>query len=175
MTCLIGRIFCASDLGICDRPDVYMSVTKTTPLPAVAYAIIILPGVDFFFYFLLQTLWESVGESLKLKIAVLFVNIAAVVATAAALFFSILYHPSFLFYPAVFVAVCLLGLKLAAVVIHKPTLRKLSAMASGSKGYFEACYQLLLIAITWLTGRGCYLLPMVTSTIIIGKVRAEFP
>ena len=62
----------------------------------LAYAIIILPGVDFFFYFLLQTLWESVGESLKLKIAVLFVYIAMISMVLAALFFSILYHPSIL-------------------------------------------------------------------------------
>ena len=132
-----------------------------------------MPGVDFAFYFVLQNVWENLGESLKLKIAVLFVYITVIGIVLVALFLAILYQPSILFYPAVCVAVCLLGLKLVAVVIHKPTLKKLSAMASSSEGNFEACYQLLLIALTWLAGGGCHLLPMTTSLVVIGKIRAE--
>ena len=139
----------------------------------LAYAIIILPGIDFSFYFVFQTVWDNLGDSLKVKIPVLFVYIVIIGLLLLALFLSILHHPTILFYPAVLVAVSLLSLKVAAVVIHTPQVKRLSAMASGSEGNFEASYQLLLVAFTWLAGGGGHLLPMTTSLLVIGKTRAE--
>ena len=54
--------------------------------------------------------------------------------------------------PCKLVAVCLLSVKVGTVVIHTPQVKQLSAMASGSEGNFEASFQVLLIAFTWLAG-----------------------
>ena len=54
--------------------------------------------------------------------------------------------------PCKLVAVCLLSVKVGTVVIHTPQVKRLSAMASGSEGNFEASFQVLLIAFTWLAG-----------------------
>ena len=40
--------------------------------------------------------------------------------------------------PCKLVAVCLLSVKVGTVVIHTPQVKRLSAMASGSEGNFEA-------------------------------------
>ena len=139
----------------------------------LAYAIIILPGIDFSFYFVFQTIWDNLGDSLKVKIPVLFLYIVIIGLLLLVLFLSIIHHPTILFYPAVLIAVCLLSMKVAAVVIHTPQVKRLSTMASGSEANFEASYQLLLVAFTWLAGGGRHLLPMTTSLLVIGKTRAE--
>ena len=139
----------------------------------LAYAIIILPGIDFAFFFLFQKVWDNLGDSLRIKIPVLFVYIAIIGFLLAALFLSIIHMPTSLYYPALAIAVSLLGIKLLALVVHTPAVKKLSVMASGSEGNFESAYQLLLVFLTWMTGGGRHFLPMATSLLVIGKTRAE--
>ena len=146
---------------------------KSQVAAGLAYAIIILPGIDFSFFFLFQKVWDNLGDSLKIKIPVLFIYIAIIGFLLGALFLSITHMPTSLYYPALAIAVFLLGIKLVALVVHTPAIKKLSVMASGSEGNFESAYQLLLIFLTWMTGGGRHLLPMATSLLVIGKTRAE--
>ena len=139
----------------------------------LAYAIIILPGIDFSFFFLFQKVWDNLGDSLRIKIPVLFVYIAIIGFLLGALFLSIIHMPTSLYYPALTVATFLLGIKLLALVVHTPGVKKLTVMASGSEGNFESAYQLLLVLLTWLTGGGKHFLPMATSLLVIGKTRTE--
>ena len=139
----------------------------------LAYAIIILPGIDFSFFFLFQKVWDNLGDSLKIKIPVLFIYVAIVGFLLGALLLSIIHMPTSLYYPALAIAVSLLGIKLLALVVHTPAIKKLSVMASGSEGNFESAYQLLLVLLTWMTGGGRHFLPMATSLLVIGKTRAE--
>ena len=139
----------------------------------LAYAIIILPGIDFSFFFLFQKVWDNLGDSLRIKIPVLFIYVAIVGFLLGALLLSIIHMPTSLYYPALAIAVSLLGIKLLALVVHTPAIKKLSVMASGSEGNFESAYQLLLVFLTWMTGGGRHFLPMATSLLVIGKTRAE--
>ena len=139
----------------------------------LAYAIIILPGIDFSFFFLFQKVWDNLGDSLRIKIPVLFIYIAIVGFLLATLFLTIIHLPTSLYYPAFAIAAALLGIKVLALLVHTPGIKKLSVMASGSEGNFESAYQLLLVLLTWMTGGGRHLLPMATSLVVIGKTRAE--
>ena len=139
----------------------------------LAYAIIIMPGIDFSFFFLFQKVWDNLGDSLRIKIPVLFVYIAIIGFLLGALFLSIIHMPNSLYYPALAVAVFLLGIKLIALVVHTPGMKKLSVIASGSEGNFESANQLLLVLLTWVTGGSRHLLPMSTSLLVIGKTRTE--
>ena len=139
----------------------------------LAYAIIILPGIDFAFFFLFQKVWDNLGDSLKIKIPVLFIYVVIIGLLLGGLLLSIIHMPTSLYYPALVIGVSLLGIKLLALVVHTPGVKKLSVMASSSEGNFESAYQLLLILLTWLTGGGRHLLPMATSLLVISKTRAE--
>ena len=139
----------------------------------LAYAIIILPGIDFAFFFLFQKVWDHLGDSLKIKIPVLFIYVVIIGLLLGGLLLSIIHTPTSLYYPALVIGVSLLGIKLVSLVVHTPAVKKLSVMASSSEGNFESAYQLLLILLTWLTGGGRHLLPMATSLLVISKTRAE--
>ena len=139
----------------------------------LAYAIIIMPSIDFTFSMIFKEVWDKVGESHLTKICVLFIFTAVIGLLLVSLFFTIIHTPTYLFYPAMVSTTYLLGIKLVATLVHTPAMKRLSCMASSSEGDFEAAYQLLLILLTWVTGGGLHLLPMATSILAIGKFRAE--
>ena len=139
----------------------------------LAYAIIIMPSIDFTFSLIFKKVWDKVGESYLTKICVLFIFTAVIGLLLVSLFFTIIHTPTYLFYPAMVSTTYLLGIKLVATLVHTPAMKRLSCMASSSEGDFEAAYQLLLILLTWVTGGGLHLLPMATSILAIGKFRAE--
>ena len=139
----------------------------------LAYTIIILPAIDFSFVFLFQKVWDNLGDSLKIKIPVLFIYIVIIGFLLGVLFLSIIHMPTSLYYPALAIAVSLVGIKLLALVVHTSDIKKLSSLASGSEGNLESGYLLLLVLLTWVTGGGRHLLPIATSLLLIGKTRAE--
>ena len=96
----------------------------------LAYAIIILPGIDFAFFFLFQKVWDNLGHSLKIKIPVLFIYVVIIGLLLSGLLLSIIHVPTSLYYPALVIGVSLLGIKLVALVVHTPGVKKLSVMAS---------------------------------------------
>jgi hypothetical protein len=121
------------------------------------------------FSFLFLTIGNHSGQSLKANI--LMSCIFGIIL--AGLFFSILYVPNLLFYPAALVSFCILFTKSVAVVVHTPWVKQLSMTASGSEGTFESTNQLLLMLLSWLAGGRLHIVPILTSLLMIGKTRAE--
>ena len=85
------------------------------------------------------------------------------------LFFS----PLFFKYSAVFYSICLLSVKVAAVFLHTPAVKSLSMSLSEAECQFESSMQLLFIINVWCRGGDLYLSTIVSSVILIGKVKSE--
>ena len=171
---LMGLLPCVLDISTDFRFAIILDVNeKNSTAAGLAYAIIIMPGIDFSSYFIFQKVWDNVGDSLWARGPVLFLFTAGIGLLLGGLLWSIVHSPASLFYPAVLSAALLLAIKLMALVIHTPDMKRVSAMASSSEGNFEAAYQLLLMLLTWLTGGGVHILSIAASVLVIGKTRSE--
>ena len=171
---LMGLLPCVLDISTDFRFAIILDVNeKNSTAAGLAYAIIIMPGIDFASYFIFQKVWDNVGDSLWARGPVLFLFTAGIGLLLGGLLWSIVHSPAYLFYPAVVSAALLLAIKLIALVIHTPDMKRVSAMASSSEGNFEAAYQLLLMLLTWLTGGGMHILSIAASVLVIGKTRSE--
>ena len=171
---LMGLLPCVLDISTDFRFAIILDVNeKNSTAAGLAYAIIIMPGIDFASYFIFQKVWDNVGDSLWARGPVLFLFTAGIGLLLGGLLWSIVHSPTSLFYPAVVSAALLLAIKLMALVIHTTDMKRVSAMASSSEGNFEAAYQLLLMLLTWLTGGGVHILSIAASVLVIGKTRSE--
>ena len=171
---LMGLLPCVIDIFTDFRFALTLNENeKNSTAAGLAYAIIIIPGIDFSSYFIFQKVWDNVGDSLWARGPVLFLFTTGIGLLLALLLWSIVHCPTSLFYPAILSAASLLLIKLMALAIHTPDMKRVSTMASSSEGNFEAAYQLLLMLLTWFTGGGVHILSIAASVLVIGKTRSE--
>ena len=83
------------------------------------------------------------------------------------------YSPLFFKYSAIFYSICLLSMKAVAVFLHTPAVKRLSMSLSEAECQFESSMQLLFIINVWCRGGDLYLSTIVSSVILIGKVKSE--
>ena len=96
-----------------------------------------------------------------------------VLGFSAICFYLIARWPGLFFYPALCLSLLLLGVKILAVFVHTPHMKQFSMHLSHMESSFEASCQLLLIMQIWLAGGELYLISMISSIVVIGKVSAE--
>ena len=109
-------------------------------------------------------------KSAGFQIAVLIIGISGTLLCG---FVSIMWFPRLLFYPAVFCVFILLLVKILAVFCPTPGIKQLSSKLSWAESSIEASCQLLLLIFLSLTSGKLHLSVMISSIVIIGKVRAE--
>ena len=171
---LMGLLPCVLDIFTDFRFALTLNENeKNLTAAGLAYAIILIPGIDFSSFFIFQKVWDNVGDSLWTRGPVLFLFTTGIGLLLGLLLWSIVHCPTTLFYPALLSAASLLLIKLMALAIHTPDMKRVSTMASSSEGNFEAAYQLLLMLLTWFTGGGVHILSIAASVLVIGKTRSE--
>ena len=99
-------------------------------------------------------------------------SITVVVGVVVGLVIMWINFPDVIFYLAVPTATSILFVKVMAVFLHGPEMKKLTVKITSTEGQYEAALQLLLISIIWLR-KGEWDVAMVSSILMLGKGAAE--
>ena len=109
-------------------------------------------------------------KSAGFQIAVVIIGFSA---TSLCGFVSIMWFPQLVFYPAVFCVFIIQIVKILSVFCPTPGIKQLSSRLSWAESSGQASIQLLLLIFISLTSGKFYYSAMISSIVLIGKVRAE--
>ena len=165
---ILGFLPTAWDVFSDLRIATYLKAKEEVDSAGLSYLFICFPGL----HMSLDLLIRRLSLSCDTKVVV-FVNVVCGITFSFAMLFSV-WNKALLFeYPAFLVGVAVVGVKAAALVVHTPSMKDVSARVTKYETDTESPLQLLLLLHIWVSGGPLFLGAIGSSLLIIGKVNAE--